>query len=221
MLAGCGVSLGPYRAAAFDPYRPRVDSERVAIRTETARPIQWITDPRTGIRVQGIPVNLELSADTDATWADLVDAFRIYETRSLGEGRIERVSAHDVVLLPYQRGDAKLEMYQDVLTRAGSDAARARSLELLQEIPIDGGREETFFLVCRGAAPGEPCVEFGKRYEFHIAPPGVSQFEALEPGRYVQRLPAVYPFRMERRSIPVTIGAGVLLVVGFLTWAAG
>ena len=210
---GCSVKWGFYKAADFEHYRERAAEEPVDIAVEDERPIQNIIEE--GVGYQGIPVTLSLGPGSPVTWEDLEGALSLYELKGK-----ERIASFETVLLPYtHNGTSKLGEYRTELASEGMADARALGRQLLSEMQERrGDGPVVFFLVCRQPGVAEPCLQYGRRYDLVVAPsprnPRAGESGAIAPV-------ASYPFRLERKSNPVTKIAGIVVLIVFLGASAG
>ncbi|HYR09461.1 MAG TPA: hypothetical protein VEQ60_16870 [Longimicrobium sp.] len=227
-LSGCGIHLGIYKAPRYDPYRPRVTSEQVVIHVEKTPPLQWITVRESGQLIQGLPVVLELSTEDTLTWAALANRFVLYELQSKESGTMERVDTFPVfpvTTIEVNGGVATtrtgtLSSYPGLDSGDVETARQAGAAALRRMTELDLQEEQTLLLVCPGTREKAKCMIQGRAYELHIQRP-LRASEKPAAAAQARSTAAVYPFRIENRSIPVTIAAGVVLLVGFLQWATG
>jgi hypothetical protein len=235
--SGCGVRLGVYKAPAYEPYRPRGTSESVAIHVERTPPLQRVPIVATGRMAQGLPVILELPADDTLTWAALANRFTIYEVQGNRSGRMELVDTFPVypVTRLEERDERAWTRTDSLSNHPGVNAGNrdliastgAATLRRMTELSRDiGGASprlrgpQTLMLVCLGTEEKPACLRQGRLYELHIRAP----VAAVSPETAAVRAanPAIiYPFRIENRSIPVTVLTGVAMLLGFLQWATG
>lgn len=227
VLSGCGVRMGIYKAPRYELYRPQGTNEQVVIHVERTPPLQWITTSA-GQVIQGMPVVIELSAeDTTLSWVALADRFVAYEIGDTRDGQVERTDTFTVfpVTAIDRQENGEITTSTDSLSShpgvLSGDTTLIRSsgrnaLQQMADLNLRGA--QTLLLVCPGTDRRPRCFTPGKAYELHIRrpmPTGVREKEA------VRNSAVVYPFRLENRSIPVTILMGVALLLGFLQWATG
>lgn len=233
----CGMTLGAYRfpplrtyqSPEYDPYRARRADEQLSVRVETSFPIQETISTESGQIFQGIPIVIELDAAATVSWTNFATAFQLYEVQpGAGGARAQRLG-FDIFPIAVPRSSpavlvsGNIERYNNWLRKGDLAGARAHGVETLKSLAVrDTLRTQTLMLVCPGTPRRARCLVPRRSYELHITPSNPSDV-GTETNRAnpPSAVTAVYPFRLLRRSIPVTALTGAGLVLALLQWAGG